>query len=80
MRIKEQKTRLTIQEHDDDDDDDEIWMDVTTVKGCLYQCFSNSRPRTAAYTRHVFHNTKYQWEIIITSVNSLKQGKDINLH
>jgi len=23
MRIKEQKTRLTLQEHDDDDDDDD---------------------------------------------------------
>jgi len=33
LRIKEQETRLTLQEHDDDDDDDDEHHDVDTKKG-----------------------------------------------
>ena len=32
MRIKEQETRLTLQEHDDDDDDNILGGNVHTVK------------------------------------------------
>jgi len=33
MRIKEQETRLTIQEHDDDDDDDDYdFLRATTLR------------------------------------------------
>ena len=31
MRIKEQETRLTLQEHDDDDDDDDDEMNYTAI-------------------------------------------------
>ena len=35
LRIKEQETRLTLQEHDDDDDDDD---DYVCMYGCMYVC------------------------------------------
>ena len=38
MRIKEQETRLTLQEHDDDDDDDD---DIYTVQFLAINVSSN---------------------------------------
>ena len=35
MRIKEQETRLALQEHDDDDDDDEIKKVCVRIAGCI---------------------------------------------
>jgi len=35
LRIKEQETRLTLQEHDDDDDDD----DLTKCMKKIYFCY-----------------------------------------
>jgi hypothetical protein len=37
LRIKEQETRLTLQEHDDDDDDDEITTNAESDLH-LHQC------------------------------------------
>jgi len=36
LRIKEQETHLTLQEHDDDDDDDELGMFLTDIVNLLY--------------------------------------------
>jgi len=36
LRIKEQETHLTLQEHDDDDDDDDV-IDTSSNNGDLYE-------------------------------------------
>ena len=38
MKIKEQETRLTLQEHDDDDDDDDDMM-MMMISNHKYQCY-----------------------------------------
>ena len=38
MKIKEQETRLTLQEHDDDDDDDDMIM-MMMISNHKYQCY-----------------------------------------
>ena len=46
LRIKEQETRLTLQEHDDDDDDDDvISLKLFTLKH--FQCFYMFRQHIA---------------------------------
>ena len=37
LRIKEQETRLTLQEHDDDDDDDDVDVERGFSPPCLYK-------------------------------------------
>ena len=39
LKIKEQETRLTLQEHDDDDDDDDDGMMMMIISNHKYQCY-----------------------------------------
>ena len=48
MRIKEQETRLTLQEHDDDDDDDD-------EQHCSAYTVNRVRPRMMNYEAHLEH-------------------------